>query len=1032
MEKPGESKTHKSFEQAQGWKIVYGNSLNALADALAQELFGAPSHPFEKRLVVVPDASLKDFLFRTFAEDPRLQIAAGVQILPLNQAIMEILDGSGAQVNKKRIPTFLELSLAIEEALHALIAGKEPFPSLQDYTGTQDEEKKNKRIALLSDELSRLFTRYGLYGNKFLPDWRHGWQRAVWDKIFSEDSPWTFPLESLKKTRPGCFDGKIALFGFSFLAPAHLSFFCSVPATVYHLSPTAFFWEDLVSDKERLFTQRKLQRNGVKENVREELDSYMKEGHPLLGNWGRLGREMLKSLGDFLLEEEDVYCPIAEETLLGQIRRSLLTLEEEGSLKQDSSLQLHSATSKLREVEVLHDLLLAHLHKQNTQGDPIRPRDILIASPDIAAYAPYIQMVFSEGPLPFAIRGMPLSALSETASAFLQLLSLPKEEYALSAVLALLHARAFRDKQGFAFDEVHRMEKWFKEAHIIRALSGGLNSWEAGLNRLILGLAVKAEDLESPDLWPIECVPSSEIDLLSQFLSLFRAIQADLAALQEKKSASEWFEWLAHLAEMYFDAEWEKEPIFQELKSLARGCRTLKEKIWNFESIERVLSHLFQKGTGEIGSSQWDRITFAPLQFGHAASARIIACLGMDEAAFPRSEARSSLCEMSRLKKGDYVPSRPEEDRALFLDLILKAQDALIFTYQRIHPEDGKHQGPSPLIDELNHYLQLRGVEGGIAVSHHGPLPPCGAVTKHSQKTRFLPEPTAATASGEIYVDIKHLKKLARDPLAFYFNRTLKIYLREEEDEEEKEFYISNLRRSMLRKNALASSLQQVMQESLAAGKLPHGLFQDAAVQELQEEMEDLTDAMKEFGLRADEVSTIHLSAACIPSEKNATFLPPLTLSLEDGTTVHIVGELENVTPQGLLFHGKEDFSTLLKAWPLYLVYCCLFPENRALLLTKDGEKVEIPLADPRSTLSAYLRYYLLAEKAPSPLMPEWGKAFFKGEEEFAKVQSKGTAFDNVHFDYLMRREEPFDSAFAFWQDKLQKLFEPLLAREEA
>src|SRR5437867_4055279 len=91
-------------------KIVFGNDLHQLALCLGEDLFASASHPFEARLIVVPEMSMKEFLLASFAAHPHLQIAAGVQILPLNQAIIELSA-------KKRIPSFLELSLAIEERL---------------------------------------------------------------------------------------------------------------------------------------------------------------------------------------------------------------------------------------------------------------------------------------------------------------------------------------------------------------------------------------------------------------------------------------------------------------------------------------------------------------------------------------------------------------------------------------------------------------------------------------------------------------------------------------------------------------------------------------------------------------------------------------------------------------------------------------------------------------------------------------------------------------------------------------------------
>jgi exonuclease V gamma subunit len=284
MQKQGESNINL--------RVVYGNDLNLLAHQLAADFFSAASHPFEKRLIVVPNASVKEFLFYRFVQDPTLKMAAGVQVLPLNQAVTEILHCFSQASDKKKIPSFLELSLSIEEKLHS--SSMSSFSSLQAYLEGEDNQVRKKRIAMLSDELARLFTRYGLHGSQFLPQWMQstGWQQVLWHSLFAKDSPWTYPLEALKRSEEKEI-GKIALFGFSYLPKVHLSFFNSVFASVYQISPCSLYWGDYASDKERLFLSRTLERKGMKEHVREELMGYMQQNHSLLSNWGKIGRRSL-------------------------------------------------------------------------------------------------------------------------------------------------------------------------------------------------------------------------------------------------------------------------------------------------------------------------------------------------------------------------------------------------------------------------------------------------------------------------------------------------------------------------------------------------------------------------------------------------------------------------------------------------------------------------------------------------------------------------------------------------------------------
>jgi len=1004
-------------------RVVFSNDMVELAKRLGEEFFLHGSSPFEQRIIVVPDMAMKEFLFRCFVAHPRLQMAAGMQVYVLNQAVMEI----GKQ--HKQIPSFLELSLAIEEKLHGLSldSRKKMLKPLTDYLKADSEEKKKRRISSLSEEVAKLFARYGLHGVSFLPKWlsqkRLGWQQLLWKELFSEESPWTFPLAT---GQPKQFPGKLSLFGFSYLAPVHINFFSSLNACFYQLSPCALFWEDMVSDRERLKFGNLLKKREAKENFREEIDQYMQQGHPLLGNLGKLGREMLKALDGFELAEEEVYQEPEGSTMLACLKRSLLHLDE-AVTSVDDSIQVHSATSRLREVEILRDFLETHMQ---SNGD-IDPSEILVASPNIASYAPYIQIVFGESSFPFSIHEIPIFSISPTVQGFLQLLKLKEERFALASVVKLLQCKSFLEKNGWTHGEIDVLCKWMKHAEVREKLSSHPNSWEAGIDRLLYGLAFIPGEQPDPNFWPIPCISMSEIDLFNRFLELFGQLETDLASLDSERSVTEWMDFFLQIGSKYFHLDGERESFFQQIKQLSISCRQLKQRVWNFESVGRILQQLAHLPAGQIDScSKLQKITFTSLCHGNLRAARILWCLGMDEGSFPRTDTRRSLCEMARLKSPDYYPNRADEDRALFLDFLIKTQDTLVFSYQRLNSADGKQQGPSILLEELVQYLGITSHDHPAFAFDQSYFSP-DAKIKRWGESDFLAAKAFYLGQGkthpllshcperedvqDISIDVRQLKKLARHPLQFYFNETLKIFLKEEEDEEEKEFLISFLRKSILRKKALKISPQQMVHQLQAAGKLPQGLFQEAAWQEVEEEVENLIHHLNAFGVKPEEVQTVLLPMFSIPV----------------GTKkVHITGKLEDVTPQGLLFHGENDLKNLVKAWPLYLIYLCLGHKSTRLLFTKSGDVRELLIENPQAALASYLEYYLLAKNNLSPLMPDWADALLrKSEIELLKAMSNEFSQNDVYLSYLYRRQGMLDAkeVFQLWSPPLRKSFNTLL-----
>src|SRR5690606_30697037 len=75
----------------------------------------------------------------------------------------------------------------------------------------------------------------------------------------------------------------------------------------YQLSPTQTFWEDTLSSSQRRFLCKVWEEKGASEAQLNDLNSYLRETHPLLANWGKLGRMMVKQLPSDLQEYEELY-----------------------------------------------------------------------------------------------------------------------------------------------------------------------------------------------------------------------------------------------------------------------------------------------------------------------------------------------------------------------------------------------------------------------------------------------------------------------------------------------------------------------------------------------------------------------------------------------------------------------------------------------------------------------------------------------------------------------------------------------------
>ncbi|NIR66138.1 MAG: exodeoxyribonuclease V subunit gamma, partial [Aliifodinibius sp.] len=172
----------------------------------------------------------------------------------------------------------------------------------------------------------------------------------------------------------------------------------------------------------------------------------------------------------------------------------------------DQSIQVHNCHSPMREVEVLYDQLLA-LMDDNPE---LSPDEILIMTPDIESYAPFIEAVFAtpnEGQpeIPYTIADRGVGGEQPVSDTFLKLLELSESRFKVTDVLDLLDSNPIREAFGFNEDELSRIEQWVGDNRIRWGIDGKdkkeLNlpesdhfTWQAGLRRILLGYAMRSSD----------------------------------------------------------------------------------------------------------------------------------------------------------------------------------------------------------------------------------------------------------------------------------------------------------------------------------------------------------------------------------------------------------------------------------------------------------------------------------------------------------------------------------------------------------
>lgn len=912
------------------------------------------------------------------------------------------------------------------------------------------------------------------------------WQPALW-RILREDVAATQGDAGLDSSRaqvhrrflkateqldgqtcPPGLPRRLIIFGISSLpqqtleALAALSRCCQVVLCVHN--PCQYYWADIIEHKDLLRASRYRQRR--KTGMPEALDvlgtgdaddALHLHAQPLLAAWGKQGRDYLRLLDEHddtghyqtLFEQQalriDMFEPFSGERgcLLSQLQDDIRELRPVAETQThwpaldpaDDSLVFHIAHGPQREVEILHDQLLAAF-----SADPaLRPRDIIVMVPDIDRYAPHIDAVFGQlqGDDP---RFIPYT-LSDQASrhrlpmmiALEKLLRLPELRLSVSDLLDLLDVPALRQRFGLEERDLPVLERWMEGAGIRWGLNakqretlelpGGLsqNTWAFGLRRLLLGYTV-GEGNAWQGIEPFDDIGGLEAGLAGPLATLLEKLEATWETFRQPTDAASWVERLRTLLETFFLTDDAQESVM--LTKLENGLQQILESSreaqledplplsmvrehWLAQIDEHSLSQRFLAGA----------VNFATLMPMRAIPFKRVCLLGMNDGEYPRSQPPLDFDLMG----SDYRPgdrSRREDDRYLFLEALLSARDQLYISWVGRSQIDNTTLPPSVLVGQLRDHLAA-----GWHFEHDAPLLDA-LTTEHplqpfsrryfedsdesaqlftyihewrgvhewrddqaSRAPRSQPEKLPPPENAPDSLSLGQLGGFLREPVRSFFNTRLGVYFEQEAIAEldAEPFALDGLQNWQLQDRLIAAqrhavdngeprleALDAQLERFQRQGVLAMGAFGERMRESLAEPMDDLFNAYQE---------ALDQWPIALPAPE------PVRVESADGTVLEDwLNELRqneagercrllllssSLISQGS-GRGQYRWTHLLRPWVAHLAGNLSGPMTTQLL-SKAGNITLDPIAadTARAHLDTQMTAWQAGLQAPLPLAPQ-------------------------------------------------------------
>ncbi|MER3546978.1 MAG: exodeoxyribonuclease V subunit gamma, partial [Rhodanobacteraceae bacterium] len=920
--------------------------------------------------------------------------------------------------------------------LHALLG--EPLEGaalapLRDYLARDDDPRY--RYAL-SGELARVYERMQGYRREKLLHWERGadaqdWQAELWRRLAARIGGVSRAArveDWLRRFDPGyraieTSADKPAPPGL----PQHLHAFACAnvsPDVLRMLGVAARHCEldfHLPLPSREYLGDTPRSRRGVRARLQEK-----DRGNPLITALGGAAAEFLELLYGYEHVQPDTEIDLFDEdgierkTLLGRVRDDILNhsaaREDERAALPDDSIQLHACHTELREVQTLHDALLRMFEK----NPRLKPRDIAVMMPDVAAYRPAIEAVFGGLPehdarfIPYNLGDIAMGAAHPAAQLFLTLLDAPTSRWECSEILDVLAVPGVMRRFALDADELEQLARQLRDAGVrwgederARAQVGGYRefSFAFGIDRMLAGFACgDDEDALIAGVAPlagVEGVAFARLDALLAVLDAFRQLRAWSA---RELPGAEWQRRLNALFDGLYRSDYND---LAESRVLERVRGALEELVEHTQaaSVQSLAWHdlraFLRERLNEADPRQQlfsGGVTFCGMVPLRVVPFRVICLLGMNETSFPRRDP-AGLDPLTRdarageRKRGDR--SVREDDRLLFLQLIAAARDILYISWIGRDAHSNEVLAPSAVVAELMDTLRdgylTRDDESRKArkalLPRVQPLHPfdpklfdadaprsyrsewlAAADTPGSEAAAIAPFAPEAPLPGietprPGTLALDELRRFLLDPARGFLEHALDLKLPCEERDHADDEPLSptdGLTRWYLTRALLdfgEGNASAARDVLRARGRLPPGALGD--------------EALRDAHARADA-----LRAAVLAFTRGKAPLPAERLQVEwqDGTRLE--GAPADLYPDGVLHvrPGEVDGRHVLHAW-LDALLCAAAGVDRRVLLAGLDDKGEVCSFDlprlaqqeARERLRALIKLYDRGRRAPLP-----------------------------------------------------------------
>jgi len=1047
--------------------IYKSHNLHHLAGQLADRLEESKNvDPFKPQQIIVPNLDTSRWLKLELAE--RMGVAANFDfILPAEWQYRQI---------RELYPDLPRQLPSDPDSMRWTIFGvlmddqlRKAFPKPNRYINSQSSEMKDQAAMQLARQISSVYDQYLMYRPEMILEWQNGkscqgdekWQAELWILL---NKTWKKQNESdLQLNKAELHNHTITAVENGTLKP---------DGPIYVFNP-GLIPKPIV----RLLQVCRSHSDLFVYNIHPSKNPVTDEGNELLQSFGEEAgnvEELFQLLDGELTR--DFRFDAKTDNSLHRVQKHIIDNQPmdvaSGKTKLEDNIQVRSCHSPLREIETLHQFLLEQFEKNSD----LHPDDILVVTPDLQVYEPAIDAVFGipeEGmpSIPYHLGSIRSNDSESLERAFTHLLSLPDSRFTLSEVMDLFQMKPVREKLGLSESDCQKVKRWIEENHVMWALDGDhrkewgqpaeeMQTWYSALKRTWLGQWMDDQGGKLLGGAPLYTGvrSSGDQEVWAAFTRFLGRLDSVRQASKKKTDCLAWCDHIRQWMDMFFTAD---DLQGRAGLSIVMILDTLKDahklaavsRDIPFGLIRQEITSLLDQQMS--GSTLFTRgVTFSTMVPVRSLPFKVVALIGLNEDKFPRKTTSPDFDLMAQHPEPS-DRNRKKEDRNLFLESILAAEEIHYCSYVGRSPFDNESIPPSPIVSEWldtlekvtgqkpENIIQLETLNGfspdlfreggGSYSSLYFNTAKSLSEKENGFSGLMNSEPLPDEGeSGEI--DINELIRFFSNPMKYFLNTRFDARLYDP-DEEKNEFEFNHLEKHTLFQRLFGCELSDINKEELLeqlvnSGMLPSGWPGRSVLNETEGHVKTAFEQIKSKDF------TPIINLVQISTELNDN---KITGSIYSFSNICVL----NIVPSK--FSGK----TVIQSWLQHLAVCASDEgeKRESYLLTelKKGKPKWFkfnPVMDAKKQLQEFVEIYKSGLNKPVHFFPKTMVEFEErtrnnrskdplenARNEFEGGFKKRGESDDLAISFLMGDQAKFDEQFV--QGDYQKLVEMMMDNME-